>query len=436
MTLLRTFARALPFAARTLARQPGRAAVGVLGIAAVGALLFDMLLLSQGLVVSFRDLLNSIGYDVRVLTSDVGPIGGPRLKHASALARELAALPEVAEVVPVLVVDGETGAKEMSRGSRASDGSREGDGSAAAFTLTAMAPQTRKPWTLIGGSDEITAPLQTVAASNGEGPAALLLVNPRLADALHARPGDRVAVHVSCGSDRATLPAAPFRIIGVADFPFDNASQRTALAAPSAVRAACGESPADPEGDEADLLLIASREGYGADAAVAAIRRLRPDLHAATNEEIVARMQRQGFTYFRQISAVLSTITMLFGFLLITVLLTVSVNQRLGEIAALRALGFSRLRAAADVCCQSAVLVFTGGVLALPLGYLLSIWLDRILKGMPGIPAALHFFVFEPRAIALHAALLAATALLAAVYPVRLVTTLPIAGTLRNEVVG
>jgi ABC-type lipoprotein release transport system permease subunit len=133
---------------------------------------------------------------------------------------------------------------------------------------------------------------------------------------------------------------------------------------------------------------------------------------------------------------VLSTITMLFGFLLIAVLLTVSVNQRLAEIAALRALGFSRTRVAADVFCQSALLVGIGGALALPLGIALSAWLDTILKKMPGIPTAMHFFVFEPRTLAVHAALLAATALLAALYPMRLVSTLPIAATLRNEVVG
>jgi hypothetical protein len=55
---------------------------------------------------------------------------------------------------------------------------------------------------------------------------------------------------------------------------------------------------------------------------------------------------------------------------------------------------------------------------------------------MPGIPASLHFFVFEPRAVALHASLLGVTALLAAVYPMWLVATLPIAATLRNEVVS
>ena len=48
----------------------------------------------------------------------------------------------------------------------------------------------------------------------------------------------------------------------------------------------------------------------------------------------------------------------------------------------------------------------------------------------------MHFFVFEPRALVLHAALLVTTALLASAYPMWLVARLPIATTLRNEVVG
>ena len=72
----------------------------------------------------------------------------------------------------------------------------------------------------------------------------------------------------------------------------------------------------------------------------------------------------------------LTTVTLAFALLLITVLLTVSVNQRLGEIAALRALGFSRRRVVADVLCESVLIVGLGGVLSLPLGLLLSSGLD------------------------------------------------------------
>ena len=182
-------------------------------------------------------------------------------------------------------------------------------------------------------------------------------------------------------------------------------------------------------------MILATSAG-SPDAAAAAIDAARPDLRAVTNEEMLGRLQQNGFTYFRQISSVLTTVTLAFAVLLIAVLLTVSVNQRLGEIAALRALGFSRRRVVADVLAESALIVGTGGLLSLPLGLLLADLLDGILKGMPGIPAALHFFVFEIRALLTHAALLAATAILAAAYPMRIVSRLPIASTLRSEVLG
>jgi putative ABC transport system permease protein len=117
----------------------------------------------------------------------------------------------------------------------------------------------------------------------------------------------------------------------------------------------------------------------------------------------------------------------------VTTLLTVSVNQRLGEVAALRALGFTRRRIAADLLAESALLVGAGGALAVPLGLALARVLDGILRQMPELPERLHFFVFEPRALALHAALLAVACLGAAAYPVLLAARLPIAATLRKE---
>jgi len=406
--------RSFGFAARSLRRQPARASVGILGIAAVGALLLDMLLLSRGLVVSFHDLLDSIGFDVRVVAGDLGPIGGPRLADASGIARELAALPEIAEAVPIRMAEGETPAP-----------------GGVGFSLMGIDVQARRPWTLVSGSDRLESPGRSVAPG-GSAAVPSVLVNRRLATALRVSPGDQIRVRATCSAEQSAMPPVPFLVAGVADFPFDTESQLSAVALRAAVRSACGTGT----DDTADMVLIASREGFGADSAVSAIRRRRPDLHPATNDEIVARMQQQGFSYFRQISTVLSTITMLFGFMLIAVLLTVSVNQRLAEIAALRALGFSQARIALDILSQSALLVGAGGILALPLGVALSVWLDAILKKMPGIPMTLHFFVFEPRALVWHAGLLAVTASLAAAYPMWLVTRLSIASTLRNEVVS
>ena len=79
------------------------------------------------------------------------------------------------------------------------------------------------------------------------------------------------------------------------------------------------------------------------------------------------------------------------------------------------------------------MLVGTGGLLAVPVGGVLSVWLDTILRTLPGIPAHLHFFVFEPRSLLIYVVLLAVASLAAAVYPVRIVAALPIAATLRRE---
>jgi putative ABC transport system permease protein len=155
-----------------------------------------------------------------------------------------------------------------------------------------------------------------------------------------------------------------------------------------------------------------------------------------SNEELVERFSRVEFSYFRQISAALSAITLFFGFLLIAALLTVSVNQRLAEIAALRAIGLSRSRVAAGVVVESILLVGIGGALAVPVGAVVSVWLDAILRTLPGLPVQLHFFVFEPRALLVYGGLLAIASIAAAVYPARIVSVLPIAATLRSEVVS
>ena len=99
--------RAIRFAWLSLVRQPTRSLLGILGVAAIGALLFDMLLLSRGLVLSFGALLERSGFDVRVLASDAPPFTGPRLTGATALATDIAAIPGVEAVLQLRVRDAE-----------------------------------------------------------------------------------------------------------------------------------------------------------------------------------------------------------------------------------------------------------------------------------------------------------------------------------------
>ncbi|HZI79155.1 MAG TPA: ABC transporter permease [Vicinamibacterales bacterium] len=389
---------ALRFAWRSLVRQPARALLGVLGVAAVGALLFDMLMLSDGLVVSMRDMLERTGFDIRITASGDLRRAGDRMHDTDATLAALRRLPQLGTVLAIRFVEAET----------------DGPAGPMAMTLEGVQGDAR-PWTVLAGRDP---------AGDGE-----VVVSRALADALRLEPGGALTVRARCAASNQVLPPARLRVVGIAEFPFELVGDPTAGAAMPTLDAACASRT-----DEADIIL-ASALGE-VDATAAAVRAAQPRLNVATNEQVLGRLQRNGFTYFRQISAVLSAVTVGFALLLITVLLTVSVNQRLGEIAALRALGFSRRRVVADVLCESILIVGLGGLVSLPLGAALARGLDGILKTMPGIPGQMNFFVLEPATLGLHAGLLALTALAAALYPMQVVARLPIAATLRAEVLS
>jgi putative ABC transport system permease protein len=421
--------RALRFAWLSLVRQPVRSLLGILGVAAVAALLFDMLLLSRGLVISFGELLDRSGFDVRVLATDAPPLTGPPLTGAAALVTNISALPEIEAVLQLrihhaeIVTDGTSAQPGMGTGPAREDGTeRRAQSRHRQVDFIGADPRVRSMWTVVEGRD---LPDQSSSSSS-------LVINRQLARRLGVAAGASVSLRGQCGGETDARPPVTFSVVGIADFPFDSVTDRTAAATLADADRLCG----DESTDRAELLLVRSRPGAGAVAASAAISAAHPGLHVVTNEELVERFSRVEFAYFRQISTVLATITLFFGFLLIAVLLTVSVNQRLGEIAALRAVGLSRSRVVAGVLWESVMLVGAGAILALPLGAALSTWLDAILRALPGLPADLRFFVFEPRALVLYAAMLAIASVAAAAYPMRIVAVLPIAATLRREVVS
>jgi putative ABC transport system permease protein len=392
---------------RTMTAEPARAALAIAGVAVIGALLFDMLLLSSGLLVSFRDLLESAGYDVRVSATDSGLFRVP-MPHATELAESIAGLPEVREVAII----------RRERATLVVAGRARGD----VTLLNVSAGGERQTWRLVSGENP---------ADGADGQPPPIVVNRQVAESMAVAPGSIVFLRFALRGPSA-LPAVAFRVSGVAVFPFENSSDLVAVT----TRAGFDRAKASQSEDDADLMIVASRAEFGPAAAAAAIQALRPDIHAFSNEQLVSRVSETGFAYFRQISVVLSSITLAFAFLLVATLLTVSVNQKLGQVAALRALGLPRRRIAAMLLWESALLVGVGAVSSLPIGWALSAILDRILREMPGIPEHVHFFVFEPRTAVLHLALLAATGAAAAVYPVWVATRLPIAATLRLETVS
>ena len=394
---------------RTIARSPARSVLAVSGVTVIGALLFNMLLLSRGLLVSFRDLLDTAGFDIRVVAAEGSMVHRPPIAGASSLADTIARLPGVQRVTLIRTDSAEAILPDR-RGPAVRISLLGTTDSGAGGVLT-----------LVSG-----APLRSTG-SPGEPP---LIVSTRMASELGLAPGSTLKIRPFVDGAASALPPVTARVVGIGAFAFEAPDESTVATTLEGFAAAHGMA-AD---GTAEMVLVSSA---GATAATAsAIARLRPDLRALSNDQVLEQFNQNAFSYFRQISAVLSSMTLAFAFLLIATLLTMSVNQRLGEVAALRALGFPRRRIAANLLWESALLVGIGGTAALPVGALLAVGLDRILRQMPGVPATLHFFVFEPRTVVLHAALLGVTGAFAALYPIWLATRLPIAATLRREILS
>jgi putative ABC transport system permease protein len=397
---------------RTVISNPARAMLAMAGVAVIGALLFNMLLLSRGMLVSFRDLLDATGFDLRVVAGQGSQAYRPPFEGATTLADAIRQLPGVQQVAIV-----------RTDSAIASVAGRERDAVSVAFVGT-TANAVSSAWDLVTGTSLTDAP------PPGDLPS--IIVNGNLAEALDLTPGAMLRLRVSVPGSASALPAVTYRVVGIGTSRFESADDYAVTTTIQGFDAGHGGAGRD----EAAMVLVASRPGASVTENAAAIGRLRPGLRVMSTDQILEQFNDRAFTYFRQISTVLSALTLSFAFLLVATLLTISVNQRLGEVAALRALGFSRRRIAMNLLCESALLVGIGGLAALPLGGVLAIWLDRILRDMPGVPERIHFFVFEPRTLALHAALMAGTGLLAAVYPIWLAARLPIAATLRNEIVS
>jgi len=137
--------------------------------------------------------------------------------------------------------------------------------------------------------------------------------------------------------------------------------------------------------------------------------------------------------YFRQLSYIVGSMSLIVTVLLVTTLLTITVNERLGEIATLRAIGIGRATVIRDVLVEGMTLTVVGTGLGILLGLLTARYLDSILTSFPGLPAAFSFFVPRRENLITAGLVLLLSGSLAGCYPAWLAARAPIAATLRAE---
>lgn len=394
-------------ALRTVLRHPARTGLVIIGLSVAGALLLDMNMLSGGLEASLGTVMARLGFAVRVVPHGTLPFSSDaEIPDGDRLAAEIAARPGVTTAVPVVGTN-----------LYALHGQRF-----PSFALAVPAGGTGV-YTVLDGHD-LPGPRRT-------DPLPPVVINDNMARLDAVRLGDTLVLSTAQGPVLAPFSAPQaFRVVGIADFYFDLATQRSLALATPDLRRLQGHA-----GGGASLILVRMADPSGAEALARWIMARDPAVDAFSIPGFLRRAGEQ-LTYFRQFSLVLGTISVAVSFLLITAVVTLSLGERLGEIAMLRALGFRRMRIAALILVEG-VLFSTASVPgALLLGLVISHPLDAILRSAPSVPQGIHFFTLTTSALARTVGLLLGTGALGTLYPAAVAAGQGIAATLHAEVLS
>jgi putative ABC transport system permease protein len=187
--------------------------------------------------------------------------------------------------------------------------------------------------------------------------------------------------------------------------------------------------------DRASLFMLRLRKGADTEQVRSWIAAELPNVTAISIATAIAQVD-QRLSYFRQLAFILGAVSLFVGFLLVTTLVTVSVNERAGEIAVMRAIGVSRVHVVQQIVLEGVAISFAGAVLGLALGVVTARYLNTILSAFPGLPMAIDFFLFQPRAAWSALGLLVASGIGAGIYPAWRAASLPIAESLRREAIA
>lgn len=390
----------------SLVRHRARTALAILGVAVAAAMLLDMVMLATGMRQSFRELLLTRGFQLRLAPKGTLPFDtDATIPDVAGVTATLRRNPDIREISPVL-----GGSIHIPIGNR--------DVSASVLGID---PSVQGDYELLSGRDVMTP--------------TSIVVNERLLRALDKRVGDTISV--ATGYDPQTRSYSGqrnFEITGTVRFLYGASDQSGAamqretlkqLNASSTVRA----------GDRASLFMIRVRQGGDVENARRWIEAQLPNVSVLSIVTAIAQVD-QRLAYFRQLALILGTVSLFVGFLLVTTLVTVSVNERSGEIAVLRAIGVSRLHVVEQIVLEGVVISLTGAAFGLALGLITGRYLNSILSAFPGLPMAIDFFLFQPVAAWSAVGLLTASGIAAGVYPAYRAASLPIAETLRREAIA
>lgn len=387
----------------SLRRHATRTLLATLGVAVATAMLLDMVMMSSGLRESFRELLLSRGFQLRLAPKGTLPFDtDATIENVSGITSLLRTNPEVETISPVL---GGTIHVPI-------------DGRVVTSAVLGIDPAVQGDYELESGTNP---------RSGNE-----IVVNSDFVEASQTTIGDTIEVATGYDPQLRTYSGTRRMLItGRVRFLYGAANQLATAMQISALQVLGGADRTD----DASLFMIKIRDDKQVESVRRWVESRVPDVSAISTETALAQVD-QRLSYFRQLALILGSVSLFVGFLLVTTLVTVSVNERVGEIIVMRALGVSKAHVVQQIVLESVAITIAGAIVGLGLGLITARWLNGILASFPGLPVAINFFLFQPKAAWTSLGLLSLSGIAAGVYPSFQAASLPIATTLRREAVA
>ncbi len=388
---------------REFRTRPLRTLLTVAGVAVTTAMLADMLMLGRGMTRSFGGLLESRGYELRLTPSGTLPFDTEATVPGFAALRDsVERVAGVERVAPVLAasVIAEIG------GDAAADGTE------------------RSTQALAFGMDPGDQSLYQLTEGETPGPEEIL-TDPEVGVALRVEPGSSVRLRPARGGG-AWGRRATARVSGTGRFIFASRGDLQVVMQLDDLQALSSQH------DQVSFAMIRIREGYEPDsvraAILASVDRVEIVTLAGVAERLTARL-----SYFRQIALILGTVSLFVATLLVGTLTAVSVSERLGLIAALRAIGLSRRRIVGGLTAESLILCAVGGGIGVGLAVVVAVYLESILSDFPGLPLSVRFFVIRAESLITAFLLLIVSGVVAGLIPALNATRMEVAEVLHRE---
>lgn len=405
----------LPLAIKNLSRNKGRSVLAILALGAATSLLLQVLMLSAGIDKGLKSFFIGPGIDMRVAPKGSIPFtSNATVNQGHKITSKLLQNKNIKKICPmygnyVFLKKGKQSPRP------------------AVATGVIFIPE-QEGWDIYEGRN-LRLSDNHYNGGKYNGPwSHEVVINDNLAKELNIKVGDTLTVSNDLAFSRNSQKLRS-KVVGLATSRFTYPDERVAWFYISELQDLHGVTKSDPVSD----FVVTVRDKSKTNETHDWIEKTFKELSAFRAQDLATHFQNQ-LRVFNQFSQIVAIVGALLSFVLIYTIITIAVNERIGEIVTLRAIGISKATIDKTVIGESLTLTLVGAALGIPFGIAMSRVLNAMLKKQSGVPATFQFFIYEPKPIIVSLTTMMVVGLLAALIPSRRAAKLNIVDSLRERI--